>query len=193
MDDKQLKQAEASLAKLDQEWKEAAQVFKSICDKTSELRDAITKEKLDLHFADGITPEKLLSGPPWWAITGEWHQKLTHWIVENYFKRGVSASGYYPETDQLALRITLDQHLPLDGQLGILDFIPFIKPHSKGENRDYKKVGIFEESLSEFGSWALLLSDTETILVHNRQEKQRFSNIREALQYIYKHLPYERI
>jgi hypothetical protein len=193
MDDKQLKEAEASLAKLNREWKEAEQVFRSICDKTGELRDAITKEKLDRHFAEGITPEKILSGPPWWAIAGEWHQKLTNWISKNYFDRGVHASGYYPETDQLALRIKLDQRQPLDGQLGILDFIPFIKPHSKGENRDYKKIGIFEASLSEFGSWALLLSSTETILVHQRQEKQRFSSVREALQYIYKHLPYERI
>lgn len=114
----------------------------------TQLKDALTRQRLEAAQAGAQVldwPYLLEEGQ------GGEHHKLCNQALAAI---GLSGSGYYPETMQRAVRLAMTK-----GQAGQVELMgaslklvmPHIKPHSDG----YCYVGIFERSLSEFGSFLI--------------------------------------
>ena len=119
------------------------------------------------------------------------YKKLRTWL-QKYSKNTVTASGHYPDTNQVALCVSFDKRIPFKKQTQILDFIPLIKPIQDGE---YKRISICEKTLSEFGSYDIrLYSDNDVKIIEKtygiESTVQEFTNVLDALQYVWENLYY---
>jgi hypothetical protein len=111
-------------------------------------------------------------------------------FISTYYDKGVYAGGYYPATNQFALKVKFDQNRPLEHQLGILDFVEYLKPFE-----GTKHIGVFEYTLSEDGVYCILVSDKtkliKTTYGHDRTIRM-FDTLLECLRYVYEYHPYEK-
>lgn len=136
-------------------------------------------------------------------------------LLRKYYRRkdayhacGVDSSGYWPDVNQKAVRVVMDQNKSFQSQLGALDFVPFIKEvevHVRGTGRqdDYvlrgKLLDIFESTLSEGGSYKMLVcGDASYILVARWSSMYNVLlkttspyHMVEALRYVYVNNPYK--
>lgn len=140
-------------------------------------------------------------------------------IMRKYYRRkndyhvgGVGSEGYWPDLNQKAIRIVMDQNKAFQSQLGAMDFIPFIKDmeirirsRDTNENRNVEKVlvgkpfSIFESTLSAGGSFqALVCPDASYVLV--ARWSSTFDvvykatgpyHVADLLRYIYVNHPYQ--
>lgn len=186
--ERDLESVNDDLHTLEQQHQELSNSLAEITSKLKILGDSILEKKLLKHFGSEITVQKIMTWAPWWAITdscpGQWHKKLTKWLENNYLHKGVVYSGYRPDTEQVAVRIRLNQNISLESQLGILDFIPHIKVDSNG----CRTIGVSEQSLSGGVELQIHPSDKVDLLV-NRRTITFFDNINEALDLVYKSFP----
>lgn len=107
---------------------------------------------------------------------------------------GIHVSGYFPSTNQTGFEIQLDKYgsnleKTLNGIMTVLPYIIPIDGEEYGRNK-VTTISIFENTLSEFGSYSLVydFESTEWILSiiawHRRSELKVFKTLREALEYI---------
>ena len=143
-----------------------------------------------------ITIEKIMS-LDWGNVHGPYYKKLEKFLQQF---RGISCGGYYPETNQLSVRVAFDQNKDLKDQLDIMRFIPFIKPikHNKFTQvgiSSSKVISIFENTLSEHGSYDLHITDDKIyctcISYRHPMIEETFTSIEDALKYVYDNHPYE--
>ena len=94
---------------------------------------------------------------------------------------------------QIHLQVDFDQNKPFEEQLGVLEFIPYIKK-IKGE--EFKLVGVLEETCSFHGIYELRIypDHTELTVTSCGHLKIVFSNvdIKVVLKHVYDNFPYKR-
>ncbi len=103
-------------------------------------------------------------------------------------------SGYWADTGQKAIQITLTKNSDAKTK-AVFDGLCLVLPHIIPDEDGYRRISIFESTLSQYGSWQLVgLTDNENgefLLLCNRREKKRFPNLMEALIYCQKNCWYE--
>lgn len=120
-------------------------------------------------------------------------------------KLGLRGEGYIPDTMQTAIKVTLyrehnkkNKNRNLRAYVGLVKLLPYMKPMTENNHRTQYKgkkyVSLFEHTLSQYGSWFLLLTGNENDVVelHNSySEKKKFKNLKEAFNYCAIHHYYE--
>jgi len=110
------------------------------------------------------------------------------------------ASGYWPYTNQRALKISLyrdDDERTLKTYEGILKFLPYIKP-MKLEGRRYQKTevvcfDIFEHTLSQYDSYIFIINkENMTAAISAIREKSEWKPILETLKIVQKKHYYQK-
>lgn len=127
-------------------------------------------------FEDGlVSGERYKARKKFWNDKGLWH------------------SGYYPETSQIRLEVMLYKSINenLEKVFATLEkVLPYIKVHN-----GVKRLGVFEHSLSENGSYSIEITDESFDLVVHRYGRKSavksFDNLLSLLQYVQKHHYYE--
>jgi len=105
-----------------------------------------------------------------------------------YTNGSVMRDGFWSDTNQTGLQLHLDKNKTLEEQLGILEFIPHIKPDKDG----YRRVGLLEPTLSEGGIYKIRIDAegkpalTKTVYGQTRTVKQ-WDTLQECLAYLYQH------
>lgn len=146
-------------------------------------------ETIDEMSMETMTPEQLLRCMPETTVRYEACNKYLESI-------GLASSGYYPDTNQRAVRIGLyrDDDEDFDVQYkGLKSILPIIKPIKQ----DFKRINISESSLSEFGIYSLrIYSDDDYKLNLTRygspETVAEFKTLREAMKYIQKNHYYKK-
>lgn len=127
-------------------------------------------------FEDGyVSGERYKAREKFWNEKGLWH------------------SGYFPEISQIHLEVMLYKGVNdnLEKVFTTLEkILPFI-----GMQDGVKRLGVFEHSLSENGSYAIEITDESFDLVVHRYGRKSavksFDNLLSLLQYVQKHHYYE--
>lgn len=110
----------------------------------------------------------------------------------------LQSSGYYPETQQSSIHIRLkkreDERL-LKVYEGLVKILPFIKPLSKDLEKGWKRIGIMEKTLSQYGIYTLLVGEGACAIEKTTYGRSTvlatFDTLLEALRYIQKHVYYK--
>jgi len=107
-------------------------------------------------------------------------------------KIGLGHSGYFPNTDQTCIQISLGKDNPQSlkkTMAGLKKVLPYLKPALVN---NFVLVDIFEHTLSEFGKYQLCINRDKNIYQirkiswgHETTEKQ-YDNLKNALEYIQK-------
>lgn len=179
----------AQLAPLQEAWKEQYEKLESL-----------RKEQEQLLFG-GLTEDTPLDQIDWEELLHEDGSGLSikRKAVEKVLRRfgdygkGLGVSGYFPETEQTALRIAMhrgDKENLEQTYKGLTYLLPYIEPLSDG----YAHIGIFETTLSERGSYSILIGKEEIIIQERSWGSDRdmntFSDLFEALKYVQERLWY---
>ena len=127
-------------------------------------------------FEDGcVSGERYKAREKFWNDMGLWH------------------SGYYPETSQIRLEVMLYKGVN-DNLEKVFTTLEKVLPYIKTQN-GMKRLGVFEHSLSENGSYAVEITDQSFDLVVHRYGRKSavksFDNLLALLQYVQKHHYYE--
>lgn len=125
----------------------------------------------------------------------EWYKKNIIPFEESYYDKGLFFGGYWSDTNQRAVSVKFDQNKPFEEQLGILEFIPYIKANEK----NIKKIRIFESSLSEGGAYSIEYDDSKKLAIYEivktswgtNKTLETFHNLEACLKYVYDNHPYE--
>jgi hypothetical protein len=146
-------------------------------------------ETIDEMSVETMTPEQLLNCIP--ETTARY--KACNKYLESI---GLRSSGYYPDTNQRAVQIGLYQDDDDDFEVqykGLESILPVIKPLTEG----FKRIDIFESSLSEFGVYSLrVYADDDYKINFTRYSNSRtiaeFKTLREAMKFIQKNHYYQK-
>lgn len=116
---------------------------------------------------------------------------VKHTARESFWREfGLHRGGMRRETKQsyLEVALTYNDEKSLEKNLKALEkVLPYIK-----SIEGYKKIGIFEHTLSEFGSYELLIKKDEYSVSHYYgYNKDKFKTLRAALEYIQKNHWYD--
>ena len=127
-------------------------------------------------FEDGrVSGERYKAREKFWDDKGLWH------------------SGYFPEISQIHLEIMLYKGVN-DNLERVFTALQEVLPYIKTQN-GVKRLGIFEHSLSENGSYDIEITDKSFGLVVHRYGRKSavksFDNLLSLLQYVQKHHYYE--
>lgn len=135
-----------------------------------------TEEMEYFLFEDGR-----VSGERYKAREKYWHDK------------GLWCSGYFPETEQVNLKMMLykGEKDNLEQTISVLEqVIPLLKVH-----QGVKHLGVFESTCSEHGSYSVEITDTTFDLVVWRWSRkstvQSFDNLRSLVEYVQEHHYYD--
>ena len=167
-------------------------------------RDALNEQIIALYdqlaALEAESVERVMRsspGPDWAWLLFEDGASHRHKVREQALAAlGLSASGYYPELDQAAVRITLYKDKPGQTEAvcsALRQVLPALKPHTDG----HRRIGIFEHSLSEHGIWSLHITPEDVPELHfTRYSRSRcektFASLEAAIEYIAQHHYYER-
>lgn len=136
-----------------------------------ELEKPMTKQEEIIYFLfeDGaVSGDRYEARGKYWRDKGFWH------------------SGYYPEIEQVGLKLmlykgnkdNLEQTIK-----SVEEVLPFLKPID-----GKKRFGIFEHTLSENGSFSLEIDDDSIDLVvhryHRRSVEESFKTVHEMVEYV---------
>jgi hypothetical protein len=123
----------------------------------------------------------------WPEVRGEAYKLVTR-TMGRY--SGLMHSGYFPDTNQIALKVSFDQNEPFESQLDVLKFVEFIKPLKNGKY----VITVFEYSLSEDGVYTIESEDgKEWSVVFTRYYHPTTAftgDLQTALKYVYDNHPY---
>lgn len=154
--------------------------------------DSLYGPKRPIEF----TAKAIMSEPVWdlecLEDSTDHYQAREGWIRDR-FDGVISISGYFPDTNQHALRVALVSDTDCSQVAKWLgEFIPYMKPLGDYE----KKISVFESTLSRWGTYDLICQGSQWKLMkttYGREEiLQEFDNLIEALEYIKTNHPYER-
>jgi len=159
--------------------------------KLSKQIDKLREQKEKGQMKQEMTPEQeveyflfedgLVSGERYKARQKYWRGK------------GLWNSGYFPELNQVNLKMMLykGKEDNLEQTISTLEeVIPMLKVH-----KGVKRLGIFEHTCSEDGSWSVEITDTSYDLIlhryHRKSTEKSFDNLRALVEYVQKHHYYE--
>lgn len=121
--------------------------------------------------------------------------------------RGIEAHGYFTETGQRALRISLRKGSPVLTErvhAALVQLLPHVRlvesqPRERGELGDsYKCISIFEYSLSEFGSYFLAIDEKRGLYTvcrarYSLRIEHQAKDLRSLLDYVEQHHYYSAV
>lgn len=127
-------------------------------------------------FEDGsVSGERYKAREKYWQDKGLWH------------------SGYFPETQQINLKMMLykGEKDNLEQTITSLeDVLPLIKIHN-----GVKRLDIFEHTCSEHGSWSAEITDKSYDLIvhrwHRKSTEKSFTTLRDLVKYVQEFHYYE--
>lgn len=127
-------------------------------------------------FEDGsVSGDRYKAREKYWQDKGLWH------------------SGYFPETQQINLKMMLYKGVKdnLEQTISSLeDVLPLIKVHD-----GVKRLDIFEHTCSEHGSWSVEISDKSYDLIvhrwHRKSTEKTFTNLCDLVKYVQEFHYYE--
>lgn len=127
-------------------------------------------------FEDGcVSGERYKAREKFWNDKGLWH------------------SGYFPEISQIHLEVMLYKGVN-DNLENVFTTLEKVLPYVKTQN-GVKRLGVFEHSLSENGSYTIEITDESFDLVVHRYGRKSavksFDSLLSMLQYVQKHHYYE--
>lgn len=174
------------------------------CDGLSAARSLGRKrhgEYMDKFYENmELTPEVIVGLPS--DIGSGLYERVRRELFDRY-EFSVQICGHYPESNQWGLRVAFDQNVSFEKQLGILDFVEFLKPlefkHAVDRRSGIKArvIGIMEETCSERGVYSIVIEEGVWRIVKTvyglTRTVQEFSDPRECLRYVYDNLPYRRV
>lgn len=123
------------------------------------------------------------------TLRGKAYDAVQKWFADNYYERGVYPSGYRVGTGQVALHVMFDQNRKFEKQLGILDFLPYIKPIDGILEDRYGKVKLIN-ILAHVGLFIVVTDQGQALLTNTSYEQEKFLNIEACLEYVYTNFPY---
>lgn len=102
--------------------------------------------------------------------------------------------GYYPDTNQFALRVVLYRDDPVEKLEKLAKDIELFLPHIKPLGNNMKVIDIFEHTLSYSCSYSLQITsdDKRFFVCAGHYRRQQFASLLDALQYIRKNHYYEK-
>lgn len=159
--------------------------FSKVINLLFKKREVIRKEINDLVVEDfksnppALTPRNFMKRPSEGA--SHLFKYFNDWLEKEYFNRGIKRSGMFdPDTNQDILAFNFNNSKPLKDQMGIMDFIPFIRSD---------KVQL---PVTASGRW-LELSSLRLITsygtVDERKRIVKFNSLEEAIKHIYDNYP----
>ena len=188
---------------LREEFRKSERKFSVIAAKLQRAEAKISKAKIDKLFDNG----KKVNAKSIMAIDtmGESSYAQYYRSMEDYIVKqpgcwpGLNFYLYNdPQNSQKEIKVMFDQDKSFNKQLGILKFIPYLKPVV---SRDLKTkaadkiIGIFEAGLAENGVYNLQLHGDEWRIVHayytRETVKFKDKDLKKALHYAYERLPYK--
>ena len=189
---------ELELEKLSKELDRIREEQESVWGKYQLLRAKMLRVNYDKATKKGLSPKVVMSLP--WDLLGNVEDDGVYDEVKAYFdtweKKGVQYDGsYYGDCEgeemsncQPSLDVRLDKRRPLSEQMGIAEWLPYIKA-LEGK----KIIGISECTLSEHGVYLLKItgrkySITKTTYGHE-SVKAEFPSLLKAMEYIYEKHP----
>lgn len=127
-------------------------------------------------FEDGsVSGERYKAREKYWQDKGLWH------------------SGYFPETQQINLKMMLykGEKDNLEQTISSLEgVLPLIKIHN-----GVKRLDIFEHTCSEYGSWSVEITDKSYDLIvhrwHRKSTEKSFTTLRDLVKYVQEFHYYE--
>lgn len=131
-----------------------------------------------------------------WILSQEWSQKLSNTFCKvvgfDYHELGIS--GYFPATGQKCIKISLFKDYPEKSRKiwdKMVELLQYVIPHPDG----YRKIDIFEHTLSEHGSVYIYVdSDNifyESFTRYGREKIKKIGNTDTAFQYFLTNHYYE--
>lgn len=183
-------QLKKEVSKKEEEIKKIAQEISPL--QTTMSRLYAEREKLQEELNDTII--KNTKRPDWeWILHEEGPQGQVRYkyAQKQLANLGLRASGYYPDTKQRAIQISLikgDPNSLKSIKKGLKIILPYVKELKTGDLARYKVISIFEHTLSEDGCYTLIFRGKEIklhrIRYHHPEVLNSFPNIDEALKYI---------
>jgi hypothetical protein len=185
------------LQRLGQELKEAHDAMKPLQAKCSKLSGQISRlaEKRDLlKLATRPNPDEIdfdiILPKDGYGQTVANHKERERQLELLHLR----ASGVWTDTGQGAIQISLLKARS-EKTKAVFDGLCVVLPHIVPNDQGMRRIGIFEHTLSQHGSWFLgVLGDngsSETLLLCNNRENQRFTNLMAALEYCQEYHWYE--
>jgi len=110
-------------------------------------------------------------------------------------RRGLIGGGYFPETGQRCIKISLIKNSEdsYDNTIrALLEILPFVKPLTKETDAGYKYIGILESTISEHGVYFFLIDDEKNKVeyklmktIYGRtSELKKFNSLSKAIKYV---------
>jgi hypothetical protein len=169
--------------------KEQNKIYKAYAKEVKARKNAEFEE----YFKDGFNCKTVMSFPASDVdnVDDSWYKKIEKFFNDNY--KYVKHSGYNPETNQDYLQVWLYKNTPVEKQMELKDFIPYIKPSKDG----WKHVGIFDSGCSEYDTYSLHIKDNKYKIVGARgyykvsKEGIVFDTLEKAMDYIRLNLYYQ--
>jgi len=169
--------------------------YKTIGNRIIQLLSTMRKieEALDEKTLNLNNIEKLLQKFPETNTRRKLLREYLETICGENYHLVIDSSGYWPDTNQSAIRISLYQNnyeITKRVFVGILKLLPYIKPIRTGA----KMFDIFEHTLSYNHSFYLAYYENENIFaIIDEKEKRRFhsDDLMEVLKHIQEHYYYE--
>lgn len=171
-----------------------------ICAQISKLSDEATGlydqcQKLREEIAERELAKS--DQPNWPLLLKEQNSMVMYRALDKALHEfGMSSSGYRPSTMQRGIQISLYKYAPDSAAKlektfdGLQKILPYIEPVD-----GWKVIGIFESTLSEFGSYTLFVGEKVCELRKCTYGSERVifkaNSLLEALEYIQKHHPYD--
>lgn len=125
-------------------------------------------------------------------------------VYDKYYQKisnkGLVSGGENPETGQRCIKIAMikgDSRSFGRSFSALKEILPFVKPFEKGDRKGFKFVGILEYTLSENGTYYILLNRQEKIykLMQTRYSRthklKTFKSLREILEFVQEHYWYD--
>lgn len=186
--EKELKVLQKRLVKHEGELSVLRKKFNGKCSYVVGLRKKVMNLEFDYLFEHGITIEKIMS-INFMTFQGKWHKIITNWLYKNY--TNIQFGGFVVQTKQLCIGTNFDQNKPFEEQIGIIDFISFIRSNEEG----WKYINVFESSLSRYGIYSIELKPNNARLVFSAGFKKDIiyeaETLMDVLKYVYDNHPYQ--
>lgn len=182
------------VTKLQDQWNEVIASISPLQEKASRLYTEITalrnkKDKIIFASKNKVDWAWLLEMYPESTAKNEFRKK-------QFQKLGLMPSaGYWVDTTQAVVKIRLNKHelstSPYKNakQLkGVKKLLPFIKVGEKG----FKRIGIFEHTLSINGGYCMgVFDDGQVQIIHTYSNPIKFKTLEDAFEYVSENLWYE--
>jgi len=180
---KEIERVESERERLFKEKEPIDQKLTELYNELEDLQDKLAAIKIEEFDPEDIDWDWILCGD----TKGMRHYKFQQEFLENFDLR---RNGYFPDTDQAGLSISLNKNDPDDTLQGMADTIELFVPHLKPV-KDRVRISITDHDLSASYSAYLYFDGSKWGIDYDYpsyKEGTTFNSLIEGLEYIRKYL-----